>query len=517
MKSRIFSIERLSSDIAIISYLAAFKLVIHFLTNGEYGYFRDELYFLACGEHLDWGYVDHPPLVAVTARASRWLLGDSLFAIRFFPALAGALKVLLTGLFARELGGGRFAQVLAAITAIIAPVYLGIDTLLSMNAFEPLFWTACAYIVLLILKGGSQQLWLLFGLIAGVGLLNKHSMIFFGAGIVTGLLVTPARRVFLSKWIYLGGLIAFVVFLPNLIWQVTHDWPTLELLRNVANSNKNVTLSPAEFILQQILIMHPLTFPVWLAGLYFYLVSSAGKPYRAFGWSYIATLVLFIALKGKNYYLAPIYPVLLAPGAVFIEGFIRERNLKWLKPAFTTLLIIGGIITALLALPALSVENYLKYSRMLGMPEGGIKTETGHRGKLPQNFGDMFGWEEMTATVARVYNSLPPEDQARCAIFGQNYGEAGAIDFFGPRYNLPKAISAHQNYYLWGPRDYTGEVMIVLGDKVERLKELFNQVEQKETIKCDYCMPYESNLPVFLCRDMKMPIKELWPMIKKWL
>jgi hypothetical protein len=287
-------------------------------------------------------------------------------------------------------------------------------------------------------------------------------------------------------------------------------------LRNVANSNKNAVASPFQFILQQILILHPITFPLWVAGLYYYLASGEGRPFRALGWAYLIALVTFIVLKGKHYYLAPIYPMLFAAGAVAVENFVSRRSLNWAKPAITAVLIILGLVTAPLSLPLLPVESFIRYNAFMGLDDS-VKTENHEKGKLPQQYADMHGWENMAATVAKVYERLSPEDKAKCAIFGQNYGEAGAIDYFGARYNLPKAISGHQSYFLWGPRDYTGEVMIVLGDNEKRLKELFEGVEQAETVKCEYSMPYENNLPVFLCRRMKSPLPELWPKIKKWI
>lgn len=505
----------LTSDIAVIFYFALFKLLLHFAFNGRYGYFRDELYYAACGEHLDWGFVDHAPMIAFFARVTRALMGDSLFALRFFPAVAGALKVLLTGLITRALGGRRFAQSLACLSVLVAPIYLGIDNFLSMNAFEPVFWMGCAYIVILILNGRSEKLWLLFGLLAGLGLMNKHSMLFFGFGLVAGLLLTRARRLMLSKWFWLGGLIAFVVFLPNLIWEINRDWPTLELLRNVANSNKNVVLSPVGFLSQQALIMHPFVFPIWVAGLYYYLFTKMGRSYRALGVAYVITLVLFIVFKGKHYYLAPIYPMLLAPGAIFIQSVAEKPRLRWMKPTVVALLIIGGLVTAPFALPVLPIETYIKYAAVLPLAEG-VKTENNRQGKVQQQYADMFGWENQAATVARVFDRLSPEEKSKCAIFGQNYGEAAAIDFFGPRFGLPKAISGHQSYFLWGPRDYTGEIMIVIGDNQKKLDTLFEHVEQGETIHCEYCMPYEDELPVWLCRGLKMPMSELWPSVKVW-
>jgi len=512
--NKAFSRQFLLGGTALLLYLALAKLLVHLWFSSGYGYFRDEFYYLACGEHLDWGYVDQPPLTPLLALLTRQFLGDSLLALRFLPAVAGALLVLLTGLMARELGGGRFAQCLAATAVIVAPVYLGIDTIFTVNAFDHLFWALGAYIVILILKRQDPKLWLWFGLIAGIGLENKISMLFFGFGLVVALLLTPARKYFLSKWLWLGGLIAFAVFLPYVIWQLHYDWPMLELLER-GRLYKNYPLSPLEFLWGQFLEMHPFNLPIWLAGLYFYLVSKPGKPYRLLGWTYVAILVVFLLLKAKAYYLAPAYPMLLASGALVIETFIRERQWNWLKPATVGLLAAGGAITAPFAMPVLPVETYIKYQDFLGIQAP--KTEKHKFGKLPQGYADMFGWENMVATVAKVYNSLPPEDRAKCAIFAGNYGEAGAIDFFGKKYGLPKAISGHNNYWLWGPGNHTGEIVITVGPRLEDVKKTFDQVELGATVVSEYAMPYESNLPVFICRKPKMSLKELWPRVKSYI
>jgi hypothetical protein len=498
----------------LVICLALVKLLIHFVANGRYGCFRDELYYLACAEHLDWGYVDQPPLVALIVWLSRALLGDSLFAIRFFPAVAGAVKVVLAGLMARELGGGRFAQVLAALAVLIAPVYLGTDNFLSMNAFEPVFWMGCAYVLIRTIKTGNQRLWLWFGLLAGLGLENKHSTAFFGFGVFVGLLLTAQRRFFRQKWIWLGGLVALAIFLPNLVWQVRHDWATLELLNNVKNSTKNVTLSPVQFFAQQILMMHPLNFLIWLVGLGFYFFARTGKAFRVLGWTYLVMFIAFVALKGKVYYLAPAYPMLLAAGALVVENWIQRSGQTWLKAAVVSLLILGGAATAPYGLPVLPVETFLRYQNAMGLKSP--RTETSHTAELPQLYADQFGWEEMTVAVARVYHSLSPEEQAKTAIFGNNYGEAGAIDFFGTKYGLPKAISAHQNYFFWGPREYTGEIVIVLGGARRNLEQRFEHVEKAAVLFHPYAMPFE-NGPVYLCRGLKEPLKELWPKLKYWL
>ena len=501
---------------AVILYLSAFKLTLHFLTNGQYGYFRDELYYLACGEHLDWGYVDQAPLIAVVARAQRAALGDSLFAVRFLPAVAGAALVLVTGLLVRELGGGRFAIALASACVIVAPAFLALHTVLTMNAFEPLFWTLGACLVARALKTGDARHWVWFGLLMGLGLQNKHSTLVFGFAVVAGLLLTPARKFFLSKWLWVGGLVALIVFLPNVLWQVAHGWPTVEVLRN-ADRNQNLPVSPFGFFKGQLELTHPLTFPVWAAGLCFYLFARKGRAFRALGWAYVVMFALMVAMRAKVYYLLPAYPLLFAPGAVWLEDFFARlggRRPAWrlLRPASVALLAAGGALTAPLALPVLPVETLIRYQRALGLEAP--RTEKLRVADLPQHYADMHGWEEMTAEVGRVYNSLPAGERGRCAVFARNYGQAGAIDFFGARHGLPKAIGKHQNYFLWGPRDYTGECVITVGEGEADVRKSFDQVELAATIRHRYVLPHENDLPVYVCRRPKRPLGEIWPDVK---
>ncbi|MGE5326977.1 MAG: ArnT family glycosyltransferase [Deltaproteobacteria bacterium] len=503
------------SDFAVVLSLALATLILHVIFDANYGYFRDELYFLACGQRLDWGYVDQPPLIAVIAAFSRWLLGDSLRAIRFFPALAGAGKVLLTGLIARDLGGKRFAQVLACAAVMAAPIYLGIDHLLTMNAFEPLFWMGCVYVAIRICKGGSPKLWLAFGALAGLGLENKYSMLFFGFAFVVGLLATSRRGVLLKKWIWLGALVAFLIYLPNFVWEIRHHWPMFEILSNVQHSGKNSPINLGSFFSAQLLILDPLSFPLWLAGLGWMFFNRKGKSFRFLGWTFVVLFGTFVVLQGKMYYLAPAYPMLFAAGGVITETWIERRGAAWLKPVFVAILALGGALLAPLAIPVLPVETYIAYQKALHLEPP--RTEQHKMGPLPQGYADMFGWPEMVGKVAEVYDQLSPQEKSQCAIFAQNYGEAGAVDFFGPRYGLPPALSGHNNYFLWGPRGYSGEVLIVMGDRRENLERYFNQVELGAVFQHPYVMPYENHLPIWICRGAKVPLKDLWPRVKMYI
>jgi len=511
---KVLSRQFLLSDRAVLCFLASLTIFIHFLANGGYGYFRDELYYLACGEHLAWGYVDQPPFVALMAFLTRHLLGDSLFALRFFPAICGGLIVLLTGIMARELGGGRYAQALAALAVIVAPVYLAIDNFFSMNCFDQVFWALAGYIVIRILKQGEPKLWLLFGLVAGIGLLNKYSMGFLGLGLVAGLLLTPTRRHLLNKWLWLGGAVAFVIFLPHILWEIRYGFPTLEFIHN-ATAMKNLPQTPFQFMAGGVIQMHPLTVPVWMAGLVFFFLAKAGKPFRLFGWVFVSIFALFLLTRAKPYYLSPAYLFLLAGGGVAIEDFVHQRHWNWLRPASLVLLLSGGAVLAPYVLPILPVEAYIKYQAFIGLKAP--REEKGEPGKLPQQYAGMFGWENMVTTVAKVYNSLSPQEKQKCVIGASNYGEAGAIDFFGKRYGLPHAISSHNNYWIGGPGEKPGEIAIVVGGDPENYHSMYNDVQQAATVICEYATPYESNLPVYLCRRPKVTLQQVWPRLKHFI
>jgi len=497
----------------VVIWLAAFKMVLHFYAGHNYGYFVDELYYLACGRHLAWGYVDQPPLVALIAAGTRVLIGESLRAIRFLPAVAGGATVLLTGLIARELGGRRFAQGLAALSVLVAPGFLVTGSFFSMNAFEPLFWMGCAYAVIRILRTGNQKLWLWVGLLAGLGLENKHSMLIFGCGIVAGLLATSERRQFRSPWLWIAGLVAFLLFLPNLLWNVQHHFPFLELQANIQRAHRNADLSPLSFLGQEVLTMFPLTLPIWLGGLWFFLFTEKGKPFRALGWAWLVTLAVVMLMNPRIYYVWPAFPMLFAAGGVLWESWLAAPRLQWIKPAWVAVMVLTGAVLAPFALPVLPVETYIRYSRALGFQPP--KIEAHKLGPLPQIYADQFGWDEMAAAVAKVYNSLPPDVRPKTAIFGQNYGQAGAIDLFGPKYGLPKAISGHQSYFLWGPRDYTGESVIVMDGGQTDLESKFASVEKVAHFEHPYSMPYQ-HFDIFYCRGSKWPLKDIWPKVKKW-
>ena len=503
----------------VIVALAYFSL--HILTASRYGYFRDALYYLACSEHLAWGYVDQPPLIVFVCWIGRHTLGTSLPALLFWPALAGAGRIVLTAAFARELGANRFGTALAALLAATPGVWYVIDHQFAMNAFEPLFWTGCAFALLRMIKTNNPKLWLAFGAVAGLGLENKYSIAAFALALLAGLLLTPQRKLLFTPWLFAGGGVALLIFLPNLVWNIQHHWPFLELMHNIRAAGKDVVLSPSAFFAQQILIMSPASLPFWLGGILFYFFSRAAKSYRALGWAFVITIVFFLLAHGKNYYSAPAYAIVLAAGAVAVERFLSTARFEarpmlrmLLKPAIYVWLFAGILIFLPVVLPVLPVEAYLRYQGHLPFPIP--RSEHSHMGAaLPQHYADEFGWEEMVAAVAQVYHSLPPEEQAKTAIFTNNYGQAGAIDFFGSRYGLPKAICGHQNYFVWGPRNYTGEIVIRVGSPIEDVKPAYDSVVVAATDDNPYALSYET-LPILLCRGLKSNLQTVWPHLKKW-
>ena len=500
------------SGATLLCAFAGLTIGLHLSGMARYGFFRDELYYIACSEHLARGYVDQPPLVALIAWLSRHLLGNSLAAFRVFPVLAGAATVYLTGWLAGELGGGRLAQITAALAILFAPLYLAFDSILTMNAFEPVFWLACASIAARIARGGSQKLWLLFGAVAGVGLENKHTMAVFGFGVVLGLLLSRDFSPFRSRWIWLGGAIALAIAAPNLLWEIRHGWPQVEVVRN-AQLLKNEPIGPLRFLGEQVLFYSPLALPLWLAGLAWLFFSRDGKPFRFLGWAYLAVLAVFMIGDGKSYYPMGTYPMLMSAGGVAFEGLAASHAWKPFRIAYPALIVLAGLFTLPFGVPVLPVDAFLKYSNALPYARE-VKTERDSTARLPQNYADMFGWESLATTVASVYRSLPEAERPSCAILAGNYGEAGAIDYYGPRLGLPKAIGGHNSYFYWGPREYSGACVILFGEGSAEFKNYFGEVQQAAAVPNPLGMPSEQDVAIYICRKPKAPLRELWPHFK---
>ncbi len=486
--------------------------VLHIAASGGYGYQRDELYFVSCARHLAWGYVDQPPLIALIARIAISLFGDSLTALRLLPALAGATTVVLTGRLARSLGGGPFAQGLAMLALALAPFYLAVGNLLTMNAFEPLLWMSAAYLFIKAEEKNTWVLWAALGAVVGLGLDNKYTMFFFeGCGLIA-VALTPARRAFRRPGFYLAAAIAAALVAPSLVWQYAHGWPQLEVLR-AASSEKNVVVGPLEFYLQQVLMMNPLAAPLWIAGLVYLLASPETSRLRWYGYTYFILSALYLALGAKVYYLAPIYPVLIAAGGVPIERALRD--LRWARIAYPIGLFVSGALIAPLAFPILPMQSYLAYQNLFDVR--GIKMERHPVGKVPQHFADMLGWDVLVRSMAGAYDALTPAEQREAAILTGNYGQASAIDFFGSRYHLPHAISGHNNYYIYGPRGASGRVVLAIGVEPSLLRTEFRRVERVGTFHDEYLLPDQNTLPIYKCTQPVESMAQWWPKVRRYI
>ena len=483
-----------------------------------YGYFRDEFYYLICGRHLAWGYVDHGPLVSVQARLAETLFGRSLVGLRMFAAIGGGMRVFLTGVLAWALGGRRSAQVLAMIGVLVTPNYLGTDSYLSMNALESTFWMTSLLALILISRGGSSRLWLLFGLSSGLGLLNKPSMTFFLVALLLALLFSPQRRMLSTPWMLAGVALMLVVVSPYLAWQIQHHWPTFEFLRNGQREGKTVILGPLAFLGSQIQEMHPVNLLLWLPGLVWLLRRAQ---WRWLGLTFLFFLGIMMALHAKNYYVTPIYPILFAGGGLAWESRQRSSPIRhdphrfFGFPILEGVLILTGLLILPMSNPVLTPPRWLAYTHALHLRSSSSHTERAATGPLPQFFADRFGWQEEVDSVTRIFNSLTPEEQKHTVIVCDNYGEASALNFLG--HGLPVAVSGHNNYWLWGPGPVDPKAVILIEKTTpEHLKQFVDQVQIAGQIGTEYSMPFEHK-NIFLLRGIRQSPAFLWPEKKMYI
>ena len=463
-----------------------------------YGYFRDEFYFLMCGRHLAWGYVDQGPVVAVQARLGEWLFGDSVFGIRVLSAVAGAVAVGLCGLLTAALGGRRPAQALAMLGLLVAPVYLGVDGFLSITSAEPVFWTGCVLALVLLQRGApARRMWLAIGLLAGLGLLNKPSMVFFLLALLLALVLTPQRRLLGTVWFPVAAAVTLALVSPYLTWQAVHHWPTWVFLHNGEIEGKKIVLSPLGFLWAQISQMEPVTALLWIPGLIAMLRGSRLPHLRWIALTYLFFLILMYRLHAKDYYLAPVYPMLFAVGAVAWEQrFSASRRVRqdrvFAFPVLETALLLTGLLILPMASPVLRPTAWVRYTHALHLrPDN---SESAKTSILPQFYADRFGWTEEASSVVDIVRSLPPSQRREVCIITNNYGEAGSLEFLGRRLDptLPPVISGHNNYWLWGMRGCSGDVLLaIVHDSREELAKRYRSVSVVGRTGGPLSMPYE--------------------------
>jgi 4-amino-4-deoxy-L-arabinose transferase-like glycosyltransferase len=495
-----------SGDLVILLLLGLARVLVHALTNGQYGFHRDELATLDDARHLAWGYVAYPPLTPAVARVALELFGPSLPGLRLFAALAQGAAMVLAGLMARELGGGRWAQVVASLAVAIAPISLLMGALFQYVAFDYLWWTVVAYCAIRLLRSEDPRWWLGIGAAIGVGMLTKYTMAFCGAGLVAGVLLTSGRRYLAGRWAWGGAALALLVVLPNLVWQAQHGFVSLELLGVIHARDVAIGRTHGYLVEQLFVSANPLTIPVWVAGLGFYLVARSGRRYRLVGWMYVVPFALFLVAQGRSYYLGPAYPMLLAAGAV-----AGEHRLGSLRPAWARL--ARGLTAA-----ALAVGAALGGALMLPIaPVGsGLWSVTS---AVHDNFAEQVGWPELVETVAGIYAALPAEQRARTAVLAGNYGEAGAVNLYGPAHGLPEAISGVNSYWARGYGEPPPETLIVLGFRRDAVERLFESCRPAGRVASPHGIRNEEardHPDIFLCGGPRQPWPDIWSELRRF-
>jgi hypothetical protein len=495
--------DYLLSDTAILVWMAVASIILHCLVNHQYGYHRDELNFIEDGRHLAWGYVDCSPFTPFVAHVSEALFGTSLVGLRFFPAVSQGLVLVLTGLMVQRMGGNRWAQVIAAVGASISGVSLSQGSIFMYVSFDFLWWVTVAYGVISLLKTNDARWWLAIGAAIGLGMLTKLSMSLLVAGLAAGVLFTPARRYLKSPWLWAGAAAALLILLPNLVWMAQHDFITLQKLSYIHARDVRDGYSRSFLVDQLYSAVNPASIYLWVVGLYFFWRSSrsAGEPnYRPLVWMYAVPLAGFLALQGRGYYLAPAYPMLIAGGAYYAGEQVRalapaQRNARfsWLYIS----LVCGGLGAGALSIPVSPVNSFV------------WKVADGNH----QLFRDEIGWPEMVKTVAGIRDTVPLEERSRLGILTGNYGEAGAINVYGPAYNLPRAISGMDSFWLWGYGDPPPETVIVVGLEPSYAYSLFETCAFAGVNANPYGVKNIESLyfrSILLCRHLRQPWDQFW-------
>jgi 4-amino-4-deoxy-L-arabinose transferase-like glycosyltransferase len=497
----------------LIPAAAVFTLLMISSTVKPYGFFIDELYFIACAKRPDWGYVDQPPLSLIILAVVLRFFGHSMLAIRFLPALSLAMTVFMTGLLAKRLGGGTGSMLLAAAAVALMPVFLIFCSFYSMNAYEPLIMVSVVYFMVRMIQDDNPQYWLHIGLMSGVGLMMKHTFVLYGLALVIGLLASGKRRLLWSRWILWGGLACFILFLPNLIWQVVNDFPSLELYLNSFTS-KNIEKSYLEIFMEQVIIVSPASFPLWITGLIM-LFLPKWRPYRFMAFAYIfLLLVKFVGHSSRPDRMASIYPFFMVSGALAMEYYLKKGWRRVVMPLMAVLVIAGGALIAPVFCPLMPPAVLKPYIARLGLQ---IDIEEGKMGEpVPQWLADRIGWKEMAAEVSRVYQSLPAAEQRNCVIVSDNYGPAGAMELYGSEYGLPPVYATHNSFHSWGPPSDTVKTYIGVDIDAGGARSLFESFEEAAIYYCPDCTRPQREVYVYVMRNPVVSVEKMWPEFKEY-
>ncbi len=495
--------------LAVLSAVPVAVQLAGLLTPG-YSYFIDEFYYLACAARPALGYVDHPPLAPLMLALTRPVLGDSLLGLRLLPFLASGATVWVTCLLVARLGGGRFAAVLAGVAVGLAPLILGMSGFFSMNAFEPLFWMLTVLLVVRIVQTGESPLWLVVGLLIGLSFENKHTAMVYVAALALGVLATRARRILADRWLWAGAGVALLIALPNVWWQVVNGFPSLEFYRN-AHFLKNVPSPPLRTLATLAVAMNPLALPVWAAGFVFLLGPRDGKMFRFLGVTCVLLLAAHVASRtSRPDRVAGMFPILLAAGAVVTERVIRARVGQVVLVGVTA---ATGLVLAPLVVPLLSPPVLARYTTAMGFS---YSAERGKTSPIPQLLADRTGWESYVDDVERVYRSLSLEDRRRAIVYAPSYGQAGAIELWGPARGLPRVIGTQNTYWHWSAGHTNTEVLIAVDASTATLRTLFEDVRVAGRVECDYCMSWRNGIEILVARGSIAPVESIWPRMRHY-
>jgi 4-amino-4-deoxy-L-arabinose transferase-like glycosyltransferase len=461
------------------------------LVATRYGYHRDELYFVAATDHLAWGYVDQPPFTIWLAWLADAVAPGSVFVLRILPALAIGIVVSIGALVAGRLGGGRTAIVGASGAVAASGIFLAVGHLLSTTTFDILFWSLLLYLMILILDGEDERLWLVFGAVAGIGLLNKHLVLFLLLGLFAGLLMTPHRRVLRTRWPWLGGVVALLIWSPNLLWQIRNGWPTIEMLGSLQESNSGLGKA-IEFLGLQLPFLSIVMIPIAVIGIRRTLRPEEQR-YRPLALGFFALVALMLVAGGKGYYIVPFYVVFLPMGMVEMEARWAAGTARVSPRLAATSMVAGVVLMSPFFLPVLPADSISVFNA------------------INQELGETIGWDEMVDQVATIHNSFSEDQRKTATIFTGNYGEAGAIDLYGPELGLPAARSGHNAYWMWGPPTDGSEPVIVVGYGAAWLDRACTEWASAGSITNSSGIENEEmDLPLAVCHELRRPWSEVW-------
>ena len=473
--------------------IAAGFAVLELALSARYGFHRDELYFLACARHLAWGYVDQPPFVPAIVWLSTHLFGTSPTSLRLFPALTGAATVVVTASMARELQGGRKAQAIAGLAAATSTQVVGAFHLLSTTPFDMFFWATICFVFLRLLRTGDERLWLLIGLLAGIGLLNKLNVAFLLFGLAAGLLLGRRERALFSPWVWAGAGIALLIWLPNIVWNAQHDWAAVSMLHSLHSENSSLGAT-LEFIPAQFFVVGPVLIVLWLAGLRRALASPMTKP---IGIAYLVLLVFFALTGAKVYYLAGMYFVLFAVGGVWAEERLDRKHPARGLRGWVALMLTGLVLGLPFTLPVLPESAMPKASSF---------------GTADKDLSATVGWPQFVHQIADIAATLPNDQRPHLVVFTGDYGAAGAVDQFGPAYGLPHAISGHNSYWWWGPAGaHDGATTIAVNLSRTYLLTIFSKVSPAGSVETPHGVwTEERGEPIWICTGQRVSWQAAW-------